>query len=812
MRLVLFLSLLLVAATWSLPLHARGHEEQPTPAQQQNEAALPTAIKPDEAVLAAPQIDDLTLLQMDAFAHTTMSTVSALESQLESTLSQQAALEQQVHAEAQQKHSSDVDVEAEMESEHEAEAEAETETEAEVDAEAESEAEAEGEVETEAEAETETESESHADAESEVEDHAESESESEGQTEADSVAELEAQFEAQAAAELNNGAQAVSHLETQTAAESNAEAQADAELEAWTEAEMEASAETETDADSDKVGKAARKAAHKTARKLKKKGSAPVGKTTRVSGHVSDSKTGKVKPSKKAVKKAVNKAAKKAAKKAKRKAKKAKKAAKKAKNAKKGWRRRIPTDELKIKRTMPNGPATEITLPNGKKLFRSNVVDPNIQFKVPKPKKVLRHSKERVLSAPEGDRLAVHAKLVQKPEMSAVRKEFLRLNPEQREKKLRARSYSPSYALLKALKGGLFAEVKFDPPTSMSHSSVTQHLTVRHHAPSVRQRAEIAALRAAARTMRRINAKQAEYSRAITALRTARNSIQRQVHQHLVLRALQAKKLALRAARRAAWSGLLQHRNLRRDLLAKIARALGKGHLSGEARKQAIAALLKRHLTPVERSRLHAFIKGHAARARHQRHQARGKRHSARRAKKLAKKAKTVAAVSAAKNAIAAAKSNPALSAKDKAAVDALIKRIQGALAANGGKRPPTPIVKDIAKKAAAPKKVAKKATPAKKDAKAPTKAPAKKDEKKPAAPAKKPAVSPRFARVAARVSATAALAEAESVAAEAEEAALQQLNTDSEVDEGEDIHTEAMVQAATETTDEWLREHGVDI
>lgn len=641
------------------------------------------AVSPDAAVLAAPQLDDLALLQMDAASSTTTSAVSALETALASTLSEQAALQAQVEAQQQ------------------------TATNTEADSETESEA------------------------------------------EADSVASLEGEFEAEAEAEID-AAEPDHHIHLETATEGGVEAEAEAEA-APVAAPAAAAAPSKEDAE-------------KAAAELKQK----------LSGEVPTKKSIAIEEARRRAEKALKVA---------QELQKKHDSAKLAADKKIVWRRRIPTRELRIERKAPGGPAEVVHLPGGKKLFKSNIVHHNLRVVVPPPKPQRIHSKERALSAAEADRLAVRANQVETPRFSDVRRAFLNLNPEQ---KLRARFYSPSYALLKALNGGLFANLQFDPPTgAVSSNSVVQHLTVRHHAPSIRQRAEVSALRAATRTLRRISSKQAEYKLALNALQKARAEVQAQVHHHLVLRADEAKKVADRAARRAAWSGLLQHHQLRHDLLLHIGEELGKGQLTGAARTEAIKALLKRNLSPVERAKLHAFIKGHQ---------------ETRRALARLPAAARAAAVAAHNKAEAkqTAAPAPAVSAKDQAAVDALVARIKAAVSTNG------------ANSAAAIKQIAVNAQQG--VAPAPAAAPAKTTTVTPITSA---AVTPRFARVAATVGAHQMIASASQSAAEAAESALHELGVDvDEVDNGDELlmKTQAAVAAAQESTDDFLKAHNVAI
>lgn len=437
-----------------------------------------------------------------------------------------------------------------------------------------------------------------------------------------------------------------------------------------------------------------------------------------------------------------------------------------------------------------------------------------------------------------------------KQRMSDVRRAFLRLNPAQRRaarknrlRRMRRLSYSPAAAFAAAFRAGKFPQLRFDPPTTSTTQIVQQQLTVQKHAPSVRQRAEVNALRAATRTLRRINAKRREYKKALKALGVARNQIQQQIHQHHVIRALNAKRLAQRAQRRAAWSALLQHRSLRKELLTKIADALRKGHLTGKARRQAIAALIKRNLTPRQRARLHNYIRGQTTRSK--RHQARRERHQERRNKKARKARKSKKSK----------KSGLKLSKKDQKAIDALIDRIRAAAKKDSKKKKSS---KKSSKKesvgAAAPVSTQNKQSSATSSKKATVRAnkPVSTQNKQSAstssskanvrAPApvttqNKQSASTASAKAQVRSAAPVAiqnkssaatssskanvrgstpvrfqqLSIAAKLAAEAEEAALSELNTETEVDDLKDqplLQVEAQVEAAARTTQEFLHEH----
>jgi hypothetical protein len=344
---------------------------------------------------------------------------------------------------------------------------------------------------------------------------------------------------------------------------------------------------------------------------------------------------------------------------------------------------------------------------------------------------------------------------------------------------------------------------------------VTQHVTIRHHSPTVRQRAEVSALRDATLTIRRINSKAREFKRALRALRQAKAGIQTQIHNHHVLRAAQAKKTAARATRRAAWSQLLQHRLLRKQLFKKLAKMLRKDRLTPEGRKQAIAALIKNEISPAERSRLHAFVNGAGRKTRANRRYSRRRRALTRRARnrrnrrsrrrRSSKYARRRRALNAKKPAApttptpapaakpaapaAATTTTPAAAApavagwvskKDQKAIDALMARVRAAAtttAAPAAKAPST--ITPIQSK-----------------------------------PSTLPAVGSTANRSARSRLRFAAIEQAEAAAVEAENEAVATLNAEMDGEAEQDtedvvMKTEAQVRAETEDTEEFLKHHG---
>jgi len=333
---------------------------------------------------------------------------------------------------------------------------------------------------------------------------------------------------------------------------------------------------------------------------------------------------------------------------------------------------------VKIERSEDGGTPDVIHLKNGNKIYKPWLVDPLKRIQRKKMKKIKPHSKQRLMTPHEREHLDVHPDLVEHQRVSDIRREFLRLNPDNK-RALLARFFSPTQLWLNELKAGSFPQLTFDQVANSqgrdgfaqrrvmsgvtgniqasSTNNIQQHITVRHHSSAVRQRAEVSALRAATRTLRKINKKRKQYKQALAALSIARNKIRDQIHEHHVLRAIKAKKVAARAARRAAWSSLLRENRFRKALLKKIAKALSKGHLSGNARREAIVALLKRYVTPKQRAKLHAAI--HFGKHNlHKRLRKINKKHAKRKAKRAHKKAKKAAkkAKKAAKKAKKAAK------------------------------------------------------------------------------------------------------------------------------------------------------------
>lgn len=612
--------------------------------------------------------------------------------------------------------------------------------------------------------------------EAEAEAAAAAEVEAEDSIEAAQHSHLEAAAEVDAEAETETEVEAETEMEAETEAEAEAEVEAESQVEAEVEAEAEAEASTETEAEAEAESAVAVE-------------SAGAGVQT-VSGQASDN----------AASGEVNTIAK---------AKKAAKAAAPAAPKRRQWGQQ---EVHSVQRSDPKATPDVVTLKQrngkpGKKLFKSWVVDPNVKMVAPAPKPVLKHSKERVMTQEQAKHFSRFASLKTPRGVSEIRKAFLRLNPAQREQKLRTRAFSPASSLYRAYKQGQFPQIRFDAP-SFSSSTVTQHLTIRQHAPSVRQRAEVSALRAATKTLRKINSKAREFKRALKALRKARAGVQKQIHRHHVLRAVQAKKVAARAARRAAWSTLLQHGALRKALNRTITAALRKGQLTGDARRQAIIALLKQNLSAKERARLHKFINGAV---RSHRHRARGARHAARRMRRRGSKravkvpagsnaaADEAAATSEADRILGAVGSVPAVAAKAP----------QRATSSANARARTTPRVRASAPKAAsASSKARARVTPIRVRASAPKAAVSSAAAKGRAGPK-----GPRFAQVAAATSVQAELKSAAALAAEAEADALHQLDVETEVDSPEDLLmlTRAQVEAAMETTDDFIHEHTVE-
>ena len=601
--------------------------------------------------------------------------------------------------------------------------------------------------------------------------------EAEDSIEADQHSHLEAGAEVDAEAETEVEAEAEIEAETETEAEAEAETEVEAEsqVEAEVEAEAEAEAESTTEAEAESESAAAVDSSSEDAQE--------------VSGQATDNASSG----------AVNAVAK---------AKKSKKAAAPAPKRRQWGQKEVHS----VMRSDPNNTPDVVTLKKhngkpGKKLYKSWVVDPNVKMVAPAPKPVLKHSKERVMNQEQTKYFSRFAKLKSPRGVSEIRKAFLRLNPAQREQKLRTRAFSPAASLYRAYKQGQFPAIRFDAP-SFSSSTVTQHLTIRQHAPSVRQRAEVSALRAATKTLRKINSKAREFKRALKALRKARAGVQRQIHRHHVIRAVQAKKVAARAARRAAWSTLLQHGALRRALNRTITAALRKGQLTGDARRQAIIALLKQNLSPKERARLHKFINGAV---RSHRHRARGARHAARRLRRRGgKRAVKVPAGSnaAADQAAAATEADRILDAVGaSASVQASAPR--AASKSNRARARVTPLrVQASAPKAASKSGNAQaRGTPRVRVGASAPKAAVKNGR----ANKRGKANGPRFAQV--HTSVQAELKSAEALAAEAEAEALHQLDVETEVDSPEDLLmlTRAQVEAAAETTDDFIHEHTVE-
>jgi hypothetical protein len=656
---------------------------------------------------------------------------------------------------------------------------------------------------------------------------------------------LEAELSAQSTATIGAQSDVDSEQEAEVEADSESEAEAaaalEAELEAEAEGELDAESETEVEEEEAAAAKHAMRFAEKKPKKEKK----------------SKSEKSKKKSSAKKSKKA--------------------KEAKCPKGRKGAMCRRAKRALIKVTRSDPDKTPDIVEIP-GKvptKLYKSWVVNPNLVLTVPKPKVVPRHSRERAMTDFElkhYSRVAENKPTVAQKE-SEVRKAFLRLNPNAQvlPGQQLNRAYSPAAAFERLFREGHFPQLRFDPPTvagarrssikgsipagatlfdqngnelvvgkpsTTTHTS--HHLTVRSSSPSVRQRAEVSALRSASRTLRRINAKRREYKRALRALRQARNSIQKQIHAHHVAKAIKAKKVAAAAQRRAAWSALLQHRSLRKELLNSIESVIQDGKLTGAARRRAIKQLIKLNVSPKQRAKLHAFIRGGAKKVSSAKNGASSQSSNAskRRTVKLAAQAKNGASsqsINASKRPTVKA---AAPSDKDKTAVQALIARIRaaihdpatktatpapvglsplaaavGAVAKNGAassassnaskRAVPAIKVKAAAPKAAAPAPVSKngvstKSTNANKRVIAHAVAPGRSTQ---SSNAKKRVLTPRFAQ----------LRSAEALAAEAEQEALAALNTETEIDDVKDaplLQIQAQVEAAAHNTEELFHEY----